>query len=212
VTARKAFRCALCVVLLVAAVLVFLRLARHRQVDYGDVPTWMAFAAAAVAGLIALGQLRSQQREIERQARVLERQQATSVTLGWSPGTGSDIGDPVPGPDAYLSIVFVSNGSGSPIRNVACQILPAGADRMNPWAAGNYWPEQARVRLRPIMEPVTGLDVASLVLGGRSAGFLFEYVIQKDTGLIARFTDYEGRYWEINDLMQLKPLNHRDDW
>ena len=37
-------------------------------------------------------------------------------------------------------------------------------------------------------------------------------VLQKDTSLKARFTDDEGSYWEIDDLMHLTMLKNRDDW
>jgi hypothetical protein len=203
-----------CLIAVVAVgVIVFRHYAHHRQVDYGDVPTWLAFAAAAIAGFAALWQLRSQQREISRQAKVLERQQATAVTLGYSPGAFSTISGPLPGPEASLSVVFADNGSARPIRNVACRIKPANGDWQKPWNTGNYWPAEPQVRLKPILEQ---LDIdaapAPVVLGGRSVGFLFEYVLQKDTSLKARFTDDEGSYWEIDDLMHLTMLKNRDDW
>jgi hypothetical protein len=51
------------------------------HVNMGDLPTWLGVLAASVAAVFVYLQLRSQQRELARQVRVLERQQADLIDL-----------------------------------------------------------------------------------------------------------------------------------
>src|ERR1700722_14493410 len=69
----------------VAATLIFQPPTEYHP-DWGDVPTWLAFVTAAVAGGVALRQLRDQQGELQRQAQQLDRQQADKVVFDfWRP-------------------------------------------------------------------------------------------------------------------------------
>jgi hypothetical protein len=73
-------------------------LAAHQahMVAWGDVPTWIAVIGALVGAGVALRQLRAQQREIARQTRILERQQADEVDVLMYTGLGAPPGTPSP--------------------------------------------------------------------------------------------------------------------
>jgi hypothetical protein len=95
----------------------------HLSLSWGDIPTWLAVVAAAVAGWAAIRQLRNQQRQIsdeaargakrdellDRQLETTRRHQAEKVEVR------SDLQGP---PKAY-----VYNGSPRPITRITCKIL-----------------------------------------------------------------------------------------
>ena len=112
------------------AVVIFLFLAQGHRVDYGDVPTWLAVAAALGAGWVALRAFRGQQKEFVRQVRQLERQQADAIDLtGWEEGAVACVPSPttlLPQPKAILAI---ENKSLRPVRQVRCRLWPQGDER-----------------------------------------------------------------------------------
>lgn len=195
-------------------------------VSWGDVPTWVAVAVAAVGGAVALVQLHQQGQvikgEIERnkrrdelldgQLRELEqredsriREQAESVDVTWT-----DI-DAEPG----YSLVVVINGSRRPIRDVGCVAYldegPAGQQSRT--AAPDYCAEMLPVDfpkaggwVMPKMgeNPVMSLEV--LRPGGR-AGFRF-HVLSADClkaggEAEALFTDDAGARWSLSSYLSL---------
>ncbi len=92
--------------------------------DLGDVPTWLAVVAAAIAAAIALRQLRSQQDVIRRQTEQLERKQASKVEVRLAATTMLGLG-------FSTWSVEVRNGSRGPIRWLSCETLTAsGAPEM----------------------------------------------------------------------------------
>ena len=54
----------------------------HRHAAWGDVPTWLAVAAATAGGWIALSQLRSQREDLRQDAKDRRRAQAARVFIG----------------------------------------------------------------------------------------------------------------------------------
>jgi hypothetical protein len=191
------------------------RMHRH-AVAWGDVPTWLAFSAAGTAAFVALRQLRGQQRDIERQTRALERQQADTVGFS-SEAAGlmtlvSSITDIPTETGTPLYMIVVGNSSSRPIRNVICRIKPesnqsydlatqrvAGPKKITDYSL--IWTdvrEADRVPLIPAMSK-----------------FVFEFPITFEgypNALVkVRFTDDAGLDWEIDDNLHLTKLDPRDD-
>lgn len=94
------------------------------KINVGDLPTWLAFITAAVAAYFVYGQLKAQQAEIARQVRQLERQQADKidVMLHADDAVPPAVGQVGNNPNW---MVYVTNGSHRPIRDIIATIVPA---------------------------------------------------------------------------------------
>lgn len=113
----------------------------HLPPAWGDIPTWLAFIAASVAGSAALIQLSQQQRQITEEAarniqrdelvrtqlaeatermNAIRRQQAEQVIMTAFPISSVRDGD------GRIGMCQVTNESGRPIRGIACRMLIAG--------------------------------------------------------------------------------------
>ena len=71
--------------------------------NWGDIPTWLAVVAATAAGWIALSQLRSQQKALQRDAEDRHRAQASQVFIG------------LPRSSGQLVQPYARNASGLPV-------------------------------------------------------------------------------------------------
>jgi len=117
----------------------------HLPPAWGDIPTWLAFIAAAVAGSVALTQLSHQQRQLREEAarnlqrdellsfqlteakewmNAFRRQQAELVILTGVPSFNVEAnGD---GKARWMGRCVVENGSARPIRDVIVRMLING--------------------------------------------------------------------------------------
>jgi hypothetical protein len=172
--------------------------AHHTQIALGDIPTWLLFLGASAAALIALRQLRTQQKDIARQARQLERQQADEVgfVLDSAAGTGRQ--------KRYVARVF--NGSRRPIRNVVCHLEPgpgqgrhlaAKVGEMVDWGL-SHAPERRGT--------FVGHDgsLVELIRAGATFSFVFGAGEYPDARASARFTDDAGLSWQIDHNLHLE--------
>lgn len=114
----------------------------HLPPAWGDIPTWMAFIAASVAGGAALTQLSQQQRQITEEAeRNVQRDELLSTQLTEARGrvnayrrqqaervilTGFHVRGNVDGSSGWTGVCEIANGSGRPIRDVTCRMLING--------------------------------------------------------------------------------------
>jgi len=199
---------------------------------WGDIPTWLAFIAAGVAGSAALIQLSQQQRQITEEAarnvhrdellrtqlveaaermNAIRRQQAEQVVLTGYPVRRDRDGD------GRTGVCQVSNGSGRPIRDITCRMFIGGDAIM---------PTEFRIgeELHPVLGspgPGSGLsylpaDEGAFDLGaGRYFHLLANRVIRvvfpmvSDDSEIAqyviRFTDDAAVTWQLDSDMHLSP-------
>ena len=110
----------------------------HLPPAWGDIPTWLAFVAASVAGSAALIQLSQQQRQINAEAaRNVERDKLVSAQLAEAAERINAIrrhqagqivlsGFPVRrGRDGrgHIGECQITNGSDRPIRNISCRMI-----------------------------------------------------------------------------------------
>jgi hypothetical protein len=174
------------------------------HVNLGDLPTWLAVLAAAIAAGIALWQLRGQQKEIARQVSALERLQANDVDVIVEEIVNRPPDNPTGEPRKCWALCAV-NGSRRPLRNVigGVRVQPdsklARAEKVG--TAG----EKELVRWHP------GDRVLPLRAGIR-VGFVFWCPVDEfpDARLAVRFTDDAGLHWQIDQDLHLEPLRHRD--
>jgi hypothetical protein len=182
------------------------------QIAWGDVPTWIAVAGAIAGAAGALGQLHAQRKEIARQARQLERQQASHIALTWCAATEVQIQpapDPVPG--AGHTVVIVSNNSSRPIRNVTCQI-----GRLDPLKVGSRDedpPPDGPLDFS-VFNTMDGTNFPMLRAGFKG-GFLFEFIIPSDGAsnpaapvaqVAVQFIDDADLSWQIDENLHLQRL------
>jgi hypothetical protein len=173
--------------------------------DFGDVPTWLAVAAAAGAAFIALRALKAQNLETARQVAVLERQQADQVDARSNPVASSAA--PVPGriiavPIFYRGITIV-NGSRRPIRDITARIDPADGDGLMP-------PAKARVERGGAKWGNS--TVLALIRAGHEGSFYFTVTFTEhpQATILLRFTDDAGLHWQIDHNLHLQKLELRD--
>lgn len=98
------------------------------MVNWGDVPTWLAFAGAFLGGGAALWQLRLQRIQLTDQTRIQERQQANAIDVAGRPVDGAQAQVLPASEGESVHMVVVANGSDRPIREVACKIEAIEAD------------------------------------------------------------------------------------
>jgi hypothetical protein len=171
--------------------------------DLGDVPTWLAVVAAAVAAAIALRQLRSQQDVILRQTEQLERKQASKVEVRLAPTTMLGLG-------SSTWSVEVRNGSRGPIRWLSCEIVNAsGAPEMPAQIAKVTY----GVSGTPEIRERTGLTFFILRPGAQVV-FAFRKAVEDGQAeesdeeipvpFVVSFKDDADRRWEIDQSLYLR--------
>lgn len=199
------------------------------NINWGDIPTWLAVVVAAIGGFVALRQLRQQSNvikgEIERnkardalldgQLRELQnrevsriREQAEAIDMTWN-----DLADP-PG----KSLVVIINGSRRPIRYVTSW-LDANQNFLSPELikadyGAEMYPADAQHGVDSYVLPkyseTDGRGVWALRAGGR-AGFQFS---TRRTGrplgmAFIKFTDDAGYEWRLASDLSLRQV--KDD-
>jgi hypothetical protein len=198
------------------------------MVNWGDVPTWCLVGLAAIGGAAALWQLQlqriqlgEQQKVIERQTRLQEREQADQIDM--APGSLSGALATVLPPESgeLAHTVVVTNGSKRPVREVAAKIVAIGTDRSvrfekladvygnlvrgpeTPGQPGSS-PAQFNLRARASTMPVLRVE--------RSAAFVWGFPVSEFPEIIPtiRFTDDAGLHWEIGVDLHLEKLPTRD--
>jgi hypothetical protein len=108
-------------------------------------------------------------------------------------------------------MAIVTNESGRPIRNVACEIEAPGqgpqpAIRRGPFVSSGFEPGK-HVPL------VSEGSRTSLIRITESYAFVFALAYGHPGARIsARFTDDGGLYWQIDHDLHLEKLSNRDDW
>lgn len=209
-----------------AASLIFGKPWRLRP-NWGDIPTWLAFAAAAIGGAGVLLQLAEQQRQIaaaasrnERRDKLLDtqlaeaqervrayaRRQAELVRFRGFPGR--------PGKGGWCE---VANGSTRPIRWVQCKELGPGPEvapseyRIGVRSSSasiddshadvmNYMPADPREvdQQQGIYRNLLAGQVIRVGFPARRPGALPRYAV--------RFLDDAVAKWQLNDDMHLEPM------
>ena len=149
-------------------------------VDYGDVPTWLAFIAAVGAALYARAALRSERRRDHESQQASRRAQAELV-CAWIENDG------IP----ERPIVTLRNESGLPIRNVAVHVTPRddGSDHFG-----------TELRVRSLVAPRR--DAAYELYAEHPVGQR-PVAIDLDCSLV--FTDAAGAIWCRNTQGTLVP-------
>ena len=179
-------------------------------INWGDVPTWLAVAAASFAGWIALRQLRQQQEDIARQTRQLERQQADMIDLLLRTSTvippGIDL--PAAGKPGHKRCYMaeVTNRSTRPIREVICW-LDIGNNQK---AVASKVGEFAQYGIASSASGAAylgkdGLNRAYLIRAGQTFGFAFPFAASDypDACVSLTFTDDSGLTWGIDPDLHL---------
>lgn len=191
----------------------------HTNINWGDVPTWLAVSAAAVGGTVALIQLRQQSNvlkgEVERNKRRDElidgqlqelRERAQDRARNQAEGIKVDLDGLPDGP--YK--VIIRNLSDRPITDVVAGIIVQpydGGDPQTWWAyewhtigsrAFGDLPERTGGSTIPVLKPE---DMARSTCNGSG----------KNPLLVARFNDDAGRRWKLDHHMHLEPAPD-DDW
>jgi hypothetical protein len=212
---RTVTQAVLVVVAVIVGVTVFRWRAHGHQVNYGDMPTWLAVGAAVIGAAVALRQLRDQQKVIADQTRQLERQQADQVDVALCrsdmvpPGTHTNSAGHH---KCWMAEVF--NGSRRPIRNVDCRIEPAAGQ-------GQHSAAQVGELIRSdgLLGPgrrfhKVDAPTVRVLRAGAKAGLAFPFVASDypDARVTARFTDDAGLHWEIRPDLHLGKLTNRSDW
>lgn len=189
----------------------------HFHVALGDLGTWALFIGAFVAAMIALRQLRVQQRDSFRLTQQLERQQADDVDFSWRHASEILIRSG-PGPIVTTekrTVLIVANGSRRPVRNVASWIqLTAPAGRVDPLMVGTI-----ELSTDPTVEYVLNSPIAGmhcpLIRPKTAYGFLFEFELPIDdlttsqprmARPVVEFTDDADLVWQIDDDLRLRPV------
>lgn len=187
------------------------------RIDWGDVPTWLAVIGAIAAALIAFGQLNAQRKDIARQTRLLERQQANDIDIKWQIGRMEFIPVRLPGlplrtpADSYI-MAAVSNNSRRPITEVICWTDSPTGSATAARVVGRLLykiPQDAT----PAFGEQVDSDRASLIRKGHTYGFVFAVLRiqgQEEPRFTARFTDDDGQRWQIDPNLHLKKLGRRD--
>lgn len=179
----------------------------HLLLAWGDIPTWLLVVTASVAGWAALGQLRSQQDQITKEAargaerdelllRQLEtfrRQQAEQV----------EVSQPVFEQGAK---VYVYNGSTRPITGITCKIM-------------SYF-DQSKIASPIECEPESEPEK-------RLRGWMLEYILPKKRGVfifsdslregpyqlvVAWFSDDARSRWQLDHHLHLVPAGDKDKY
>jgi hypothetical protein len=199
----------------VAAIFVFLWRAQGHAVAYGDVPTWLAVTAAAFGAIVALRQLREQQKDIARQASQLERRQADHIDVawltGWMYGPNAETPELTSAPGDIPFMADVRNRSRRPIRRVACRadngvdrtLIPAGTVGQLLVTSPNSGP----VFIDSVHSPYV-----PLIRAGDRYAFAFPLGQSQnpECRFILRFTDDAGLHWQVDHELHLEKLARRD--
>lgn len=204
----------------------------HLPPAWGDIPTWLAFIAASVAGSAALIQLSQQQRQITEEAErnvqrdkllrtqlteaaermnAIRRQQAEHVILvGFSVRRERDGG-------GRTGRCEVTNGSGRPIRNISCRMLVGGnlimpsefqvKEELHP-VLGTPGPQSSFSYL-PANESTFDMTASKyfILLANQVIRAVFSIGNDGSDGAqyIMRFTDDAEVRWQLDSDMRLLP-------
>jgi hypothetical protein len=184
------------------------------KVNLGDLPTWLAFVAAAVAAYFVYGQLKGQRAEIARQTRLLERQQADQIDVSLH----TDDAVPPASPQAKNEpnwTVYITNGSRRPIRDIMATIVPApGMDS----AAATQRADIVTVTVRDSKVPEASahastllkinVEAIALLRAGAIAGLVFQYRLKEypKPRFAVEFTDDAGLRWQIDSDLHLQRI------
>jgi hypothetical protein len=205
-------------------------------INWGDVPTWLAVGVGAIGGGAALFQLHQQSnvlkgevernkrrdelldgqlRDLERRARLAERQQANRVLVVVEEWVGAYTGAVPEESDAPGYVAAVANESNRPIRRVAARLHVGGEGTKLPTRVGRfadrYFPfGGSQLKFNTWSDG----SCADLVRVGENVGFAFPSEVDRglDARVSVRFTDDAGLHWEVDHDLSLTRLDDRDDW
>ena len=191
--------------------------------DWGDFPTWLAFIAAAVAGGVALTQLKAQQDQInaeaernikrdqlldsqlqEAQQRALtnQRRQGEQVRLSGYPMRADG--------RAFAQIV---NDSERPIRDVACRMMQEGKPTLPtefrvavnlPGPPGSPQPDRTYFPAKAAEFDIASGQYLSLNAGKEiRISFAGDPMYAQSVKYVIHFTDDADVRWQLDDDMRL---------
>jgi hypothetical protein len=168
------------------------------HINWGDVPTWLAVVGAFIGTGVALRQLRGQQKDIARQTKQLERQQADKVevlTVREQP-----------------QLVHVINNSLRPIRDItACIDLGSGKDRCFATQVELWGTTPETTNFGPTL-PREHLDAPSVEFIRPAVRATFTFALpppiqRPGDHRWVYFTDDADLRWQIGPGLRLQPLS-----
>jgi hypothetical protein len=179
--------------------------------NYGDIPTWLAAGFAAIAGWVALRQLRILRDQIKEDAdrndkrdQLLDKQiaEAEARAVSYQRKQAEDVNANY---DYSRSQFWIINKSPRPITDIACRIISknAGQPTAEPMQA-DFGPEDdVLLSWGEPSESEAEHRIYALRPGAR-AFFKFNRVIYAaDEIVVAWFTDDAGFRWQVDQLMHL---------
>jgi hypothetical protein len=195
------------------------------MVNWGDVPTW-ATAGVALLALIAATrayrtqsvQLEIQEKQLEDQTRIQEREQANLVDVSARNIGGAEVQMLPPGNVELVHMIVVANGSKRPVRYVSAQIdaiqaatnshhekLADAWGALQPFALGMAAQGEAFVF-------VERTGKAQVLRAGEKIGFVWAFPSREYPRITfkVRFTDDAGLEWEIDNILHLVRVISRD--
>lgn len=207
----------------------------HLPPNWGNIPRWLAVLVASVGGWIALSQLRQQQaiiqsdiersqkrddlldgqlRELADRERARQREQAEKVNLSLQPVRISEATDAKPGghqpasASRWAGSCRVTNGSGRPVRRVACRLNLDGREiRAVRFAILSPIKKGRREVFSPPPDDSVLADeyLNLLALEMIIAYFTIpeEIDVVRTKRCVIRFTDDADRRWELDANMHL---------
>lgn len=170
------------------------------DISWGDVPTWLAMAAAGFAGWKANSLVDIEQRRDEASSELARRAQASRVSAWVEPTANRHTGfnDVGMGYDLGASIC-IANLSSQPVYDIAL-IAKDGSGNESPFAL-NVLPPENRVfealdeRMISILRAVPGLDARA---SHQQQAMTGSRLITKGLRVELTFRDVEGRTWRRN--------------
>jgi hypothetical protein len=182
----------------------------HLPPNWGDIPTWLLFLAATVAGWAALVQLVRQQEQINEEAvRNAQRDELMKTQLAEAELRATDRRrEQAASIDVSVITILgpamvgrAMNNSRRPIRDVTCKVM----SRVDDGAlalSDQYLPPVPIVGGRSLGVTTTGSRI-SFIRPGWVSGFVFTPVTSPDRLIVVWFTDDAGMRWQLDEDLHL---------
>jgi hypothetical protein len=162
-------------------------------------------------------QLRDQQKVIERQTRLQEREQANQVNVSMRGIDGAQAKVLPEDKGELVHMAVVANGSNRPIREVSAKIEVIRRDGARFDKMADTYGEVVAFGLGAGAEAETFVfqqhaSTMPVLVSNRKAAFVWPFTAPDHPNLLSwvRFTDDAGLHWEIDTSLHLTRLDNRD--